>query len=33
LPKVAPDELARAVDKCVAERPPVAETTPPRPKG
>jgi signal peptidase I len=30
LPKVAPDALARAVDKCVAERPPVEQTTPPR---
>jgi signal peptidase I len=29
LPKGAPDELVRAIDKCVAERPPLAQTTPP----
>jgi signal peptidase I len=29
LPKGAPDELVRAIEKCVAERPPIGQTTPP----
>jgi signal peptidase I len=33
LPKGAPDQLLRAIDKCLAERPPVEQTTPPAPKG
>ncbi|HEY6558267.1 MAG TPA: signal peptidase I [Polyangiaceae bacterium] len=29
LPKGAPDELLQAIEKCLAERPPVEQTTPP----